>query len=131
VLGDGKLGLLAAQVLALAGVRVCAVGHHADKLAILARRGIETVLAADFSPRPVDLVIEATGTAAGFATALAVTRPCGTLVLKSRAKVSPRRRSKETPRTAGTAWVPLPKLTSRSLTDKTISAPAWGEDKEG
>jgi threonine dehydrogenase-like Zn-dependent dehydrogenase len=83
VLGDGKLGLLAAQVLHAAGARPCAVGHHEDKLAILARRGIETALERDWRPEPFPLVVEATGSAAGFATAVAHTRPRGTLVLKS------------------------------------------------
>jgi threonine dehydrogenase-like Zn-dependent dehydrogenase len=83
VLGDGKLGLLVAQVLANAGGRVTAVGRHPEKLAVLARRGIETRLAADWTPSPSDLVVEATGSAAGFAAAVAATRPRGTLVLKS------------------------------------------------
>lgn len=83
VLGDGKLGLLVAQVLDLAGARVRAVGRHPEKLSILARRGIETLLADDWSPRPTELVVEATGSAAGFAAAVAATRPRGTLVLKS------------------------------------------------
>ncbi len=83
VLGDGKLGLLAAQVLQGAGARVCAVGRHAEKLAVLARRGIETALAEDWTPSPTSLVVEATGTAAGFERAIAATRPRGTLVLKS------------------------------------------------
>lgn len=83
VLGDGKLGLLVAQVLDAAGARVRAVGRHPEKLAILARRGIETVLERDWTPRPSGLVVEATGTAAGFAAAVASTRPRGTLVLKS------------------------------------------------
>ena len=83
VLGDGKLGLLAAQVLALAGARVEAVGHHPDKLALLARRDIETHLARDLAPGQWDLVVEATGSARGFATAVSCTRPRGTLVLKS------------------------------------------------
>ncbi|MGH0029002.1 MAG: MDR/zinc-dependent alcohol dehydrogenase-like family protein [Myxococcota bacterium] len=83
VLGDGKLGLLAAQVLDRAGARVRVVGHHPEKLAILSRRGIETVLERDWRPEPTPLVVEATGTAAGFAAALATTRPRGTLVLKS------------------------------------------------
>ena len=83
VLGDGKLGLLVAQVLQEAGARVLAVGRHPEKLAILARRGIETVLAGDWSPAPTSLVVEATGSAEGFARALAATRPRGTLVLKS------------------------------------------------
>ena len=83
VLGDGKLGLLVAQVLDRAGARVCTVGRHPEKLAILARRGIETVLADDWSPRPTQLVVETTGSAEGFAAAVAATRPRGTLVLKS------------------------------------------------
>jgi len=83
VLGDGKLGLLIAQVLHRAGARVVAVGRHPSKLAILERRDIETVLAADWSPSPTSLVVEATGSAAGFALAVAATRPRGTLVLKS------------------------------------------------
>jgi threonine dehydrogenase-like Zn-dependent dehydrogenase len=84
VLGDGKLGLLAAQVLAAAGARVLAVGKHEDKLALLRRRGIATVTL-DAWPRGnrVPLVVEATGTAAGFALAVAATEPRGTLVLKS------------------------------------------------
>ena len=83
VLGDGKLGLLVAQVLDQAGIRVRAVGKHAAKLAILERRGIETVTLDRWRPEPTDLVVEATGTAAGFAAAIAATRPRGTLVLKS------------------------------------------------
>jgi threonine dehydrogenase-like Zn-dependent dehydrogenase len=83
VLGDGKLGLLIAQVLDDAGARVCAVGHHPGKLAILAARGIETRLASDWRPQPTEIVVEATGTPQGFAAALAATRPRGSLVLKS------------------------------------------------
>jgi len=83
VLGDGKLGLLVAQALDAAGAGVLAVGNHPEKLAILAERGIETVEARDWTPEPMPLVVEATGSAEGFARALAATRPRGTLVLKS------------------------------------------------
>ena len=83
VLGDGKLGLLAAQVLAAAGARVLAVGRHRDKLALLARRGIETVTADAWDRARADVVVEATGSAEGFAQAVAATRPRGTVVLKS------------------------------------------------
>ena len=83
VLGDGKLGLLVAQVLAKAGARVLTVGHHPERLALLARRGVATVLAADWTPTPAPLVIEATGRATTFALAVTATRPRGTLVLKS------------------------------------------------
>lgn len=83
VLGDGKLGLLAAQVLHQAGAQVLAVGKHAEKLAILARRGIATVALDAWTRAPADLVVEATGTAKGFEAAIAATKPRGTLVLKS------------------------------------------------
>ena len=85
VLGDGKLGLLVAQVLADAGARVLAVGRHDEKLAHLAARGIETRRITDFdaSAARADLVVEATGSARGLEEALAATRPRGTLVLKS------------------------------------------------
>src|SRR2546423_5348653 len=42
VIGDGKLGLLCAQVLVTTGAPVTLVGKHQEKLAIAARRGIET-----------------------------------------------------------------------------------------
>ncbi|MFI5365723.1 MAG: alcohol dehydrogenase catalytic domain-containing protein [Candidatus Binatia bacterium] len=83
VVGDGKLGLLAAQVLHQAGAQVLAVSKHDDKLAILRKRGIETKILQNWNGAPAELVVEATGSAAGFAAALAATKPRGTLVLKS------------------------------------------------
>ncbi len=83
VIGDGKLGLLAAQVLHLTGAKVLVVGKHASKLAFLAKRGIATTMLESWSRKKADLVVEATGTAAGFEAAIAATRPRGKLVLKS------------------------------------------------
>jgi threonine dehydrogenase-like Zn-dependent dehydrogenase len=83
VLGDGKLGLLAAQVLQGAGANVLAIGRHPEKLAVLARRGIETRLASDAPLGLAPLVVEATGSPDGFARAVAAVKPRGTLVLKS------------------------------------------------
>lgn len=83
MLGDGKLGQLAAQVLQHAGARVQVVGHHPEKLVLLERRGIETRLESDWQPAPTSLVVDATGSARGFELAVATTRPRGTLVLKS------------------------------------------------
>ena len=83
VLGDGKLGLLIAQVLQLTGCDLLAIGRHADKLDILARRGIRTALADETIAPNADVVVEATGSASGFAAARSLVRPRGTLVLKS------------------------------------------------
>jgi threonine dehydrogenase-like Zn-dependent dehydrogenase len=83
VLGDGKLGLLCAQVLHSTGAHVCVVGKHARKLQHLQDLGISTVLLADWHPSPVDVVVEATGSAAGLQRAIATVRPRGTLILKS------------------------------------------------
>lgn len=83
VWGDGKLGLLVAQVLQSAGARVTLLGHHPAKLALLAQRGIETALAGEWSGPAAPLVVEATGSAEGFRRAVAATLPRGTLVLKS------------------------------------------------
>jgi alcohol dehydrogenase len=84
VLGDGKLGLLCAQVLATTGCDLRALGRHPDKLAILERRGIRAALSADWDGgRDADVVVEATGSPAGFDLARRMLRPRGTLVLKS------------------------------------------------
>ncbi|MEE2665136.1 MAG: alcohol dehydrogenase catalytic domain-containing protein [Myxococcota bacterium] len=93
VFGDGKLGLLIAQVLDNAGAQVLAVGHHRSHLALLSQRGIETCAAASFPPGNTpraDLVVEATGSPEGLAGAIAAVRPRGTLVLKTTLAEHPR-----------------------------------------
>lgn len=83
VLGDGKLGLLVAQVLGLAGCDLLAIGHHQKKLSILSERGIATRLDCEGLEASADLVVECTGQAEGFHAARQLVRPEGTLVLKS------------------------------------------------
>ena len=85
VIGDGKLGLLCAQVVALTGAQLLLVGKHASKLEIADRRGIETTRPEDAAKRArqFDVVVEASGSAAGFGLALDLLRPRGQLVLKS------------------------------------------------
>lgn len=85
VIGDGKLGLLCAQVLALRGAAVLLVGKHAEKLRIAERRGIETGTVKSVAKRTgeFDVVVEASGSPSGFAGALELLRPRGILVLKS------------------------------------------------
>lgn len=83
VLGDGKLGLLVAQVLRLTGCELLAVGHHADRLAILQRLGIATQRASQGLQAQVDVVVDCTGNPEGFEHARKLVKPRGTLVLKS------------------------------------------------
>lgn len=83
VLGDGKLGLLVAQVLALTGCELLAVGRHSEKLAILNDRGISTVLERDLTGERADVVVECTGRADGLTLARQLVRPRGTIVVKS------------------------------------------------
>jgi threonine dehydrogenase-like Zn-dependent dehydrogenase len=85
VIGDGKLGLLCAQVVALTGAPTLVVGKHATKLRIAERRGIETSSPKQAAKRKreFDVVVEASGAAPGFALALDLLRPKGKLVLKS------------------------------------------------
>ena len=85
VMGDGKLGLLCSQVLALTGAHVTLVGKHPEKLRIAERRGIETATAkaATKLKREFNVVVEASGSPTAFAVALDMLRPRGVLVLKS------------------------------------------------
>ena len=85
VIGDGKLGLLCAQVIALTGAPVLLIGKHSSKLRIAERRGIEieTPKPAAKRKREFDVVVEASGAASGFGLALDLLRPKGQLVLKS------------------------------------------------
>jgi threonine dehydrogenase-like Zn-dependent dehydrogenase len=83
VLGDGKLGLLIAQVLALTGCDLTVVGRHEAKLSILGARGIVTQIGEQGLARSLDLVVECTGRAEGYQAARRLVRPRGTLVLKT------------------------------------------------
>jgi threonine dehydrogenase-like Zn-dependent dehydrogenase len=66
VLGPGKLGLLAAQVLARAGARVSLLGRQGRA-----------------HPHSFDVVVEATGSRQGMPRALELVRPRGTIVWKT------------------------------------------------
>ncbi len=83
VLGDGKLGLLVAQVLGLTGCDLIVGGRHKEKLGILKRRGIDARLAGELPAEKADVVVDCTGHPSGFAAARGLVKPRGTLVLKS------------------------------------------------
>lgn len=83
LVGDGKLGQLIGQTLALTGCQLLVVGRHAQKLALLTRRGIATGTAEDVEVGAFDVAVECTGNPQGFALARGALRPRGTLILKS------------------------------------------------
>ncbi|MGC1197834.1 MAG: zinc-binding dehydrogenase, partial [Geitlerinemataceae cyanobacterium] len=83
VVGDGKLGQLVAQTLALTGCELLAVGRHREKLANLEARGITTGFADAVTDRSYDIAVECTGNPQGFTIARRALRPRGILVLKS------------------------------------------------
>lgn len=83
VLGDGKLGLLAAQVAAQAGADVTVIGRHPERKAFLAKRGIRFSPSGNRPRTKFPFVVEATGSAAGLDEALALAEPRGTVVVKT------------------------------------------------
>lgn len=83
VVGDGKLGQLVAQTLALTGCNLLAIGRHQEKLANLEALGIKTGFAEAVTPGAFDISVECTGNPEGFAIARQALRARGTLVLKS------------------------------------------------
>jgi threonine dehydrogenase-like Zn-dependent dehydrogenase len=84
VLGDGKLGLLIAQVLNAHGFAVHQFGRHKEKLRISEKAGVHTEVAPAALPAAAfDWVVEATGSAEGLRQAVQMVRPRGTVILKS------------------------------------------------
>jgi len=84
VLGDGKLGLLVGQALRAAGHRVHQFGRHKEKLRIAEKAGVTTEIARARLPVAVyDWVVEATGSSDGLRQAVQMTRPRGTVFMKS------------------------------------------------
>ena len=86
IIGDGKLGLLCAMSLSLRSQNVTIIGKHKSKIAIAEKSGVEGVLLDSVTramSRRFDVVVEASGSESGFATALDLIRPRGKVVLKS------------------------------------------------
>ena len=83
VIGAGRLGQLIARSLVSTGARIEAVALHPRQKALLTAAGVGLVDEADVPSRCVDVVVEATGSASGFALAQKAVRPRGTIVLKS------------------------------------------------
>jgi threonine dehydrogenase-like Zn-dependent dehydrogenase len=83
VLGDGKLGLLVAQVLKTTGADVLLAGRSPQKLALAQEWSIRTALADELKGEAADLVVDCTGSTEGFGEALDIVKPRGTIVVKT------------------------------------------------
>jgi len=84
VIGDGKLGLLIAQTLAIHGARVHQFGRHREKLKIAESAGVQGEVIKDHLPQlKYHWVVEATGSAQALADAISMVVPRGTVICKS------------------------------------------------
>jgi threonine dehydrogenase-like Zn-dependent dehydrogenase len=84
VLGDGKLGLLIAQVLQAHGAKVLLLGRHREKMRLVEWSGVTAeVLTGKLPERAFPIVVDATGSAEGLRAAIAMCEPRGTVVMKS------------------------------------------------
>ena len=83
LVGAGRLGQLIAQTLALTGCDLRVVARHAHQQNLLEARAIRVITEEEIQPGRWDVVVEATGSPAGFSQARKAVRPRGTLVLKS------------------------------------------------
>jgi len=84
VLGDGRLGLLCAQVMSQLNATVRCVGKHENKLELCGKWGVKHRLLDDVGLRQdQDIVVDCTGSPSGLQTAMQMVRPRGTLVMKT------------------------------------------------
>ncbi len=84
VLGDGRLGLLCAQVLTQLNGTVRLLGKHPEKMERCEKWGVKHRLVSEVGLRnDQDIVVDCTGSAEGFELATQMVRPRGKLVLKT------------------------------------------------
>jgi len=84
ILGDGRLGLLCAQVFAPLNASVRLIGKHTDKMDLCEKWGIRHRSIDDIGRRAdQDVVVDCTGSASGFDLAMQLVRPRGTIILKT------------------------------------------------
>ena len=83
VIGAGRLGQLIAQSLTTVAGQLTVVARYQSQQVILTAHDIAWIRENDIRQSEFDIVIEATGSAAGFIMANQAVRPRGTIVLKS------------------------------------------------
>lgn len=101
VVGPGRLGMLIGWALSLSGNKVTMLGRRSQSLKLAEKWGLEGKMITDMPDNRFGFVVDSTGNDAGLAHALRITRPKGTIVLKSTY--------------AGTAHVDLTKLVVAEL----------------
>jgi threonine dehydrogenase-like Zn-dependent dehydrogenase len=88
VIGAGRLGQLAAQVLQETDCELEVVVRHPNQHEMLVKRKIQTISEYSLGDKKYDVVIEATGSPDGFLLARKCVRPRGKIILKSTYKGS-------------------------------------------
>ncbi len=83
VLGDGKMGILAGQVLSTTGCDLLVSGHHREKLSILDESDIKTTCNDQLSDAQFDIVVDCTGSRSGIEKAINIVKPRGTVIVKT------------------------------------------------
>lgn len=83
VVGPGRLGLLIAKLLALAGYDPLIAGRSERSLLLPTQWRLKTALVDDIDDNLFDCVVDASGQSSGFMQALRMVRPRGVLILKS------------------------------------------------
>jgi threonine dehydrogenase-like Zn-dependent dehydrogenase len=83
LIGPGRLGLLIAKVLALAGHQILVLGRSAPSLVLPRQWGLRTALVDEVAENSFGCVVDASGHVGGFRQALRILAPRGVLILKS------------------------------------------------
>jgi 2-desacetyl-2-hydroxyethyl bacteriochlorophyllide A dehydrogenase len=83
IIGAGRLGLLIAQVLKTTSCRLAVVVRHEKQRQLLNTFSIPAIAEHEVTTGNTDVVVEASGSAAGLHAAVRAVKPTGTIVLKS------------------------------------------------
>lgn len=84
VIGDGRMGLIVAQVIRTVAADVTVLGKHERKLAVARSLGLRTSASgAAGQTAAFDVVVDVTGRPEGMTRAIELVKPLGTVVLKS------------------------------------------------
>lgn len=83
VLGDGKLGLLVALVLQQTGCDLTLVGRHSERLLDFKEKGVTVSRGMEGLSGGFDITVDCTGRDEGLSNAISITRPRGTVILKT------------------------------------------------